>query len=189
MVVIISTYHFTRDNENTECPTVFPSDCTVQFKYSSTEFKSANAEEENDKNAGFNFDKNGLVFPYPMFVALMRSAKFHAYLSKCVERKARDDQLSRERRSQRVFSGSASSSTSEIVVDEEEEMDQGQSEANLPLKRKQQKPSKQASPIIEGSVKRFKVPAPPPPSPPSTKRPTEHEISARISEAVKVVRK
>jgi len=97
LIVIISTYHFTRDNETTESPTVHPSDCTVQFKYSSTEFKASTGEETAD-SSGFFFDKHGLVLPYPAFVNLMKNSKFHLYIKRCVEFKARDEKALNERR-------------------------------------------------------------------------------------------
>ena len=174
LIVIISTYHFTRVNETTECPTIYPTDCTIQFKYSSTEFVPL-CEEEAPDNSGYSFDKNGLVFPYAVFLNLLRSKKFHAYIKNCVEQKVKDDSDARRKK---LFLNNDHDEdlpfeeprTFNVEEDEEEE-------EIVPLKKKRSRG------VVEGAVKKFKVPHPPAAAATSN----EAEIEKRLSEAVKAI--
>jgi hypothetical protein len=172
LIVIISTYHFTRINETTECPTIYPTDCTIQFKYSSTEFIPLSEEETLD-NSGYNFDKNGLIFPYAVFLNLLKSKKFHNYIQQCVEQKLRDEADARKRKlhiseqAEENLPFKEPPPTFNVEEDEEE---------IVPLKKKRSKGS-----VVEGAVKKFKVPH----SPAAVSN--EAEIEKRLSEAVKAI--
>ena len=168
LIVIISTWHFTRDNENIESPTIYPSDCTVQFKYSSSEFQAQTGEETLD-GSGFNFDKNGLIFPYPVFVNLMKSHKFQHYIKNCVEHRAKDIKALEERKRGLTLEIAPEPQIPIEIIDDNDNDD----EEVLPLKRK-------SKGKIEGPVKRIKFPS----SPSASRRPTEEEITARLGRAV-----
>lgn len=172
LIVIISTWHFTRDNEGIESPTIYPSDCTVQFKYSSTEFQSQNGEESLD-GSGFSFDKNGLIFYYPVFVSLMKSAKFQSYIAKCVEHRANDLKTLQSRKR-----------GLELGVEDEEEIEEIRTFIDsqpLEIDEEEEALRKKKPGRVTGAVKKFKVPSSP------TRRPTDAEIDARLSRAVSAV--
>lgn len=193
LIVIISTYHFTRDNETTDSPTIHPSDCTVQFKYSSTEFRASTGEESTD-NSGFFFDKHGLTLPYPAFVNLMKNSKFHLYIKRCAEFKARDEKSLSERRRNAIL---------EIAPNEEEDEQQQQQQQQdetdpenelLGSKGNKRKAFKQPPTelVVEGTIKKpkFAIPnSPASPTSPSTSRPTTAQIAARLTEAVRQINK
>ena len=190
LIVIISTYHFTRDNETTDSPTIHPSDCTVQFKYSSTEFRASTGEESTD-NSGFFFDKHGLSLPYPAFVNLMKNSKFHLYIKRCAEFKARDEKALNERRRNAILEISPN--------DNEQEEDQQQQDETDPenellgSKGNKRKAFKQpaAELVVEGAIKKpkFAIPNSPASPTPGTSRPTTAQIAARLTEAVRQINK
>lgn len=200
MVVILSTWHFTRDNSCTENPTIYPSDCTVQFKYSSTEFQTSTGEDTSD-GSGFFFDKHGAIFPFPAFINLMNSQKFHQYIKRCVELKVRDDKIISERKlqaklgtsSEETFEDFEDPAEPEVIITEEEDYESREANKksfseNSPLKRG--KSSKSSDGVVEGPVKKVKIHMPPPPPPPTSgSRPNQAQIVARISEAVRNIAK
>jgi len=193
LIVIISTWHFTRDNEKTESPTIHPTDVTVQFKYSSSEFQaSTDAADSFADPTGYSFDKNGLIFTYPAFVNLLRSKKFSEYLKKCNSRRASDETVAKNRRRGVDFDVDSGSDDLEIVgadggrggLPEVDDDNNDKKADDLPLKKKS-KHSKSPA-VVEGPVgKKFKYPNPPPPPGSPQKRPSEEEIAARLTDAVK----
>lgn len=72
LVLIVSNWHFNRDHQqNREFKPCTVNDCTVQLKFSSTEFAT-----EKSLGEPYHFDKHGVVFPYATFVALLRHVTF-----------------------------------------------------------------------------------------------------------------
>jgi len=59
----------------------------VGVKYSSSEFAVQSGSTNTD--AGFHFDRFGLLIPYEAFVSLFTSKDFGSYLKKCQERRER----------------------------------------------------------------------------------------------------
>lgn len=57
-------------------------------KYSSSEFAIQTGSTNSD--AGFHFDRFGLLIPYEAFVSLFTSKDFGSYLKKCQERRERE---------------------------------------------------------------------------------------------------
>jgi len=60
----------------------------VGVKYSSSEFAIQPGSTNSD--AGFHFDRFGLLIPYEAFVSLFTSKDFGSYLKKCQERRERE---------------------------------------------------------------------------------------------------
>lgn len=79
VVVVISNYHFNRDEQVAEFKPCTLADCTVGLKYSSNEFSAVGS----DKDGGFQFDRFGVLAPYEAFVSLFTNAEFGVYLEKC----------------------------------------------------------------------------------------------------------
>jgi hypothetical protein len=85
LVLILSNWSFVRDNKETKhsvrCSL---HDVTVGFKISSSEFRSSTAKPPNPQNP-YDFDKNGLILPYPAFLSLAKDHSFAADFMKKVQ--------------------------------------------------------------------------------------------------------
>lgn len=212
LVVIVSTYHFTRDSTGAENPTIHPINCTVQFKYSSTEFvaQSESNPEDPIERGIFHFDKHGISFPYDAFSALMRSPKLQEHIKQAgLLRKedtkrikdqqlttvlnpddpvygvvTDDDDLEEEEEDRRERRGSKRGIRSSPEEEEEAEEFQGGGKRGRAVRKFY---------ISDGAIKKF---PPPPPVPiasttrggaAATARPNKEEITKRIEEAVAAV--
>ncbi len=72
-MLTVSNWHFVRDNQTAKVPPVCtPKDCVVGIKLSSTSFKSLLDLDEKE----FNYDKNGLLLPYILFMDLLSHGEF-----------------------------------------------------------------------------------------------------------------
>jgi len=87
VVAVLSNYHFVRDKQAAKFKPCKPADCSVGVKYSSSEFAVQSGSTNTD--AGFHFDRFGLLIPYEAFVSLFTSKDFGSYLKKCQERRER----------------------------------------------------------------------------------------------------
>ena len=88
VVAVLSNYHFVRDKQTSKFKPCRPADCSVGVKYSSSEFAIQTGSTNSD--AGFHFDRFGLLIPYEAFVSLFTSKDFGSYLKKCQERRERE---------------------------------------------------------------------------------------------------
>lgn len=84
VVAVLSNYHFNRDEQVAKFKPCTLADCSVGLKYSSSDFVGSN--ENSDRDAGFHFDKFGLLTPYEAFVSLFTSNDFGAYITRCQNR-------------------------------------------------------------------------------------------------------
>ena len=78
LVLILSNWSFVRDNkENPQKIKCSLHNVTVGLKLASTEFRSPNKQQhQQDYNQQYDFDKNGLVLPYPAFLSLLKDSSF-----------------------------------------------------------------------------------------------------------------
>jgi hypothetical protein len=164
----------------------------VQFKYSSTEFKSGTGEESAD-SCGFYFDKHGLVLPYPAFINLMTNSKFHLYVKRCAEFKEKDEKALCDRRRNAVLEIEPRDETfanQEERGEEEEEEEEEEEDQEKQTGSKSSKRKKPSEPVVEGAVKkhRFLPPPPPPPTSPTLTKPINSQIAARLTEAVRNIK-
>ena len=84
VVAVLSNYHFNRDKQTAKFKPCRPSDCSVGLKYSSSEFAIPSSV---NSDAGFHFDRFGLLVPYEAFVSLFTNKDFGTYLNRCKERR------------------------------------------------------------------------------------------------------
>ena len=74
LVLILSNWSFVRDHkENPQKVKCSLHNVTVGLKLSSTEFRSG---AKRDPNQQYDFDKNGLILPYPAFLSLLKDSAF-----------------------------------------------------------------------------------------------------------------
>lgn len=90
LVLIISNWSFVRDNKtNPRKIKCTSQDVTIGFKLASSSFRTAPPTDQ--KRQPYDFDKNGLVMPYPAFLSLMRNNEFtEGYIKKIKDHYARD---------------------------------------------------------------------------------------------------
>jgi len=90
LVLIISNWSFVRDNKtNPRKIKCTSQDVTVGLKLASSSFRTAPPTDQ--KRQPYDFDKNGLVMPYPAFLSLMRNKEFtEGYIKKIKDHYTRD---------------------------------------------------------------------------------------------------
>ena len=110
VVLVLSNYHFNRDKQSPKFKPCTPADCTVGLKYSSSEFVIVGTPE---RDAGFHFDRFGVLIPFDAFVSLLTNQSFKNYIEKC---KARYDKQVND----------ASSTVEAVVVDDDDEDEDGE---------------------------------------------------------------
>ena len=82
LILIINNWSFVRDNKaNKRKIRCSAQDVVIGFKLASSAFRTS--ASDGSRNEGYDFDKNGLVLPYPAFISLMRNSAFtDAYVDK-----------------------------------------------------------------------------------------------------------
>lgn len=117
----------------------------------------------------------------------MNNSKFHLFIKRCVEFKARDDKAAKDRKKNAELEIVCDSQASEEEFQGEEENqveEESDEDENLAKKKKGEK--RKSEIVVEGAVKKgkylFLTPNPPPSSP---TRPTTAQINARVVEGLK----
>lgn len=124
VVIVLSNYHFNRDQQSAKFRPCTLADCTVGVKYSSSEF-APRIEDKNpeskEREIGFNFDKFGLLAPYVAFASLLTDKDFAAFVAKAKTRYGQNEQ---------TVAGSSNSNdndgddNNEEVVEEDDEFEE-----------------------------------------------------------------
>jgi len=135
VVLVLSNYHFNRDKQSPKFKPCTPADCTVGLKYSSSEFVIAGTPE---RDAGFHFDRFGVLIPFDAFVSLLTNQSFKNYIEKC---KARYDEQVND----------ASSTGGAVVVDDDNDDDEDEDGEETVVVKKAGKKKRTSDVVEQGS--------------------------------------
>lgn len=135
VVLVLSNYHFNRDKQSPKFKPCTPADCTVGLKYSSSEFVIVGTPE---RDAGFHFDRFGVLIPFDAFVSLLTNQSFKNYIEKC---KARYDKQVND----------ASSTVEAVVVDDDDDDDEDEDGEETVVVKKGGKKKRTGDSVEQGS--------------------------------------
>lgn len=141
VVAVLSNYHFNRDGQTAKFKTCKPTDCTVGLKYSSSEFvvggNRSTSSATDVKDAGFHFDRFGLLIPYPAFVSLFTDAAFGTYLARCkAQFQKHDEAAGGETRKSGKKKKSARRISEESEYDDDDDADGDEGRMRKPPRKK-----------------------------------------------------